>query len=98
MNPIYCSIRRNILFGLLWLSGWIPALILFITEKDIFTLEDKRELLSIVICYGAMSLLSFTFVVPIYALVCSIIACVYAFQHKSFKVPGVYQIAAAILK
>ena len=98
MNPTYCSIRRNVLFGILWIFGWIPALILLIVEKDVFDREDKRELISIIICSGAAAVLSFTFVVPLYAVVCSIIACVYAFQGKSFKVPGAYHIAAAILK
>ncbi|MBE6761987.1 MAG: hypothetical protein E7551_06830 [Ruminococcaceae bacterium] len=92
------NLSRNITFGLCWLLSWIPALIVWLVDKDNLDLEDKRELASIIICAIAGTVLSITFIVPLYVGVCGIIACVMAFMGKSFQIPGVYHIAAAIIK
>lgn len=92
------NLSRNITFGLCWLLGWIPALIVWLVDKDNLDLEDKRELASIIICAIAGTVLSLTVIVPLYVGVCGIIACVMAFMSKSFQIPGVYHIAAAIIK
>ena len=105
------NMERNVAFGLVWLAqlpfipfGWVLALVVFLIDKDRLTLEDKRELVSVFVCAVANiigMILSFVVigaVIPLYTLVCGIIACVYAFTHKSFHIPGAYQIAAAIIK
>ena len=92
------NLARNITFGLCWLLGWLPAVIVWIVDKDELDLEDKRELASMIICAVASIVLSLTFIVPMYIGVCQIIACVMAFMGKSFQIPGVYHIAKAIIK
>ena len=102
------SLTRNVTFGLCWLLGffsigaiglgWVAALVLLIIDKDVLDLEDKRELASIIICAAASTVLGVTGIVPLYIFVCSIIACVQAFTGKVFQIPGVYHIAAAIIK
>ena len=98
------NLARNITFGLSWLLqavfyiGWIPAVIVLILDKEVLDTEDKRELVSIIVCAVAGAVLSITCVVPLYVFVCTIIACIKAFMGKSFQIPGVYQIAKAIIK
>lgn len=92
------NLARNIAFGLCWLLGWIPAVIVWILDKEVLDTEDKRELVSIIVCQVAAVVLSITCVVPLYVGVCAIIACVKAFMGKSFQIPGVYHIAKAIIK
>ena len=90
------NLSRNITFGLCWLFGWIPAVIVWILDKEVLDVEDKRELASMIIC--AAGVLALTFIVPMYIGVCQIIACIMAFMGKSFQIPGVYHIAKAIIK
>lgn len=92
------NLARNITFGLCWFFGWLPAVIVWIVDKDILDVEDKRELASMIICIIAATVLALTFIVPMYIGVCQIIACVMAFMGKSFQIPGVYHIAKAIIK
>ena len=92
------NLARNIAFGLCWLLGWIPAVIVWILDKEVLDTEDKRELVSIIVCQVAAVVLSITCVVPLYVGVCAIIACIKAFMGKSFQIPGVYHIAKAIIK
>ena len=92
------NLSRNITFGLCWLLSWIPALIVWIVDKDNLDLEDKRELASIIICAIASTVLSLTFIVPLYVGICGLIAAIMAFTGKTFQIPGVYHIAAAIIK
>ena len=92
------KLDKNIAFGLCWLLGWIAALVLWLVDKDELDYDDKLELASIIIASVAGAVLSFTCVVPIYVGVCAIIACVKAFMGGSFQIPGVYQIAKAIIK
>ncbi|MBO5089481.1 MAG: hypothetical protein J6C27_01020 [Clostridia bacterium] len=92
------NLSRNITFGLCWLLSWIPALIVWIVDKDNLDLEDKRELASIIICAIASTVLSLTFIVPLYVGICGLIAAIMAFMGKTFQIPGVYHIAAAIIK
>ena len=92
------NLARNIAFGLCWLLGWIPAVIVWILDKEVLDTEDKRELVSIIVCQVAAVVLSWTCIAPIYVGVCAIIACVKAFMGKSFQIPGVYHIAKAIIK
>lgn len=91
-------LARNIAFGLCWLLGWIPAVIVWILDKEVLDTEDKRELVSIIVCQVAAVVLSITCVVPLYVGVCAIIACIKAFMGKTFQIPGVYHIAKAIIK
>ena len=98
------NLTRNIAFGLTWLLsaltsfGWIAAIVLLLIDKDVLDIEDKRELVSVIIVAALAYVLAITLIVPFAAWVCSIIACVMAFTAKPFKIPGVYQIAAAIIK
>ena len=98
------NLARNITFGLSWLlqavlgCGWIAAIVLLIVDKEVLDTEDKRELVSIIVCQVAAVVLSITCVVPLYVGVCAIIACIKAFMGKTFQIPGVYHIAKAIIK
>ena len=98
------NLARNMAFGLSWLLqillgwGWIAAIVMLIIDKDVLDVEDKRELVSIIIGMAASILLGLTIIVPLYVGVCQIIACVQAFMGKSFQIPGVYHIAKAIIK
>ena len=98
------NLTRNIAFGLTWLLyaltsfGWIAAIVLLLIDKDVLDIEDKRELVSVIIVAALACVLAITFIVPFAAWVCSIIACIQAFMGKSFQIPGVYHIAKAIIK
>ena len=98
------NLTRNVAFGLSWLlqavlgCGWIAAIVLLIVDKEVLDTEDKRELVSIIVCTVAAVVLSITCVVPLYVFVCTIIACIKAFMGKTFQIPGVYHIAKAIIK
>ena len=94
------NVERKVAFGIIWLAqalsfGWILALVSFFWDNNTADLEDKRELISCVAC-ALISLIPF--VGGIYVFVCSIIACVKAFQGSTFQVPGAYHIAKAIIK
>ena len=51
------NLARNITFGLSWLlqavlgCGWIAAIVLLIVDKEVLDTEDKRELVSIIVCF-----------------------------------------------
>ena len=104
------NLARNITFGLSWLlqavlgCGWIAAIVLLIVDKEVLELEDKRELVSIIVSAAITVVLHVLFILIIteianFALfVCVVIACVKAFMGKSFQIPGVYHIAKAIIK
>lgn len=98
------NLDRNLAFGLSWALqtlfywGWIAAIVLFIVDKETLDLEDRRELVSMIICAAAAVILSLTLLVPLYIWICQIIAAIKAFMGESFQIPGVYQIAAAIIK
>ncbi len=95
------SLSRNITFGLSWLLGWLPAVIVWLVDKDKLDLEDKRELASMIIAAVISYVCAATIIGGIISLaiaVCCIIAAIQAFMGKSFKIPGVYHIATAIIK
>ena len=69
-----------------------------ILDFKVLDLEEKRELVSVLVAWAVGMLLGVTVIVPIVVLVFAVIAAVNAFQGKSFKVPGAYHIAAAIIK
>lgn len=98
------NLTKKLTFGLTWLLavvfgwGWIAALVVLIVDKDKLDLEEKREMVEVIVCAVASIVLSFTVVVPLIIWVCSIIACVKAFTDKSFQIPGAYHIAKAIIK
>lgn len=100
----YLGMSRNAFFCLTWILmaltslGWIVALIVFLQEHGNMEVEFKRDLVSVFVSAIAAYVLSCTVIVPLYLFVCSIIAAVKAYQGGSFKIPGVYQIAAAIVK
>ena len=104
------TMSKNKAMGFTWLSsllgpaGWALALAILLTDKDHLDLEDQRSLISIFVCSMAQTvavMLSFLFipllVIP-YTLVCSIIACVFAFKGKNFKIPGIYQLVSVFVK
>ena len=94
------NVERKIGFGIIWLAqifgfGWVLALVSFFWDNKELGLEDKRELVACIITalFGIIP-----FIGGIYGFVCSIIACVKAFQGSTFNVPGAYHIAKAIIK
>ena len=95
------NLDKNVAFGLAWLPviGWIVSLVMFIMDKDVLDLEEKRELVSVFACAVVGAILSFTGIVPVVVAVVCLIKCIMAFLNKpSFQVPGAYHIAAAIIK
>ena len=97
------GMEKKVAFGLIWLLqaifgiGWIVAIIVLVAEKTI-DIEEKREMVSVIVLAALSAILSLTFIVPLVACIFAIIACVKAFQGGSWKVPAAYQIAAAIIK
>ncbi len=100
----YLGMSKNVFLCLTWVLtavlglGWITALIVFLQDREGMDVEFKRELVSVFVAAIACLVLSCTFIVPIYVFICSIIAAVKAYKGGTFKIPGVYQIAAAIIK
>jgi hypothetical protein len=93
------NLDKNVGFGLAWLFAWISALIMFIMDKDTLDLEEKRELVSIFVCSVAAVVLSFTGIVPVAISIVCLVNAILGFVGKgTFKVPGAYHIAAAIIK
>ena len=94
------NLAKNITMGLSWIPGigWILALVSFIMDGKELDVEEKREFVSIFVCAVVAGVLGITAIVPIVVAVFQIIALINAFQGKSFKVPGAYHIAAAIIK
>ena len=91
------SLDKNVVMGLSWLI-WIFGLVSLILDFKVLDLEEKRELVSVLVAWAVGMLLGVTVIVPIVVFVFAVIAAVNAFQGKSFKVPGAYHIAAAIIK
>ena len=91
------NLNKNIVMGLSWLV-WLFGLIAFIIDFKTLDVEEKREFVSIFVCAVVASVLSITVIVPLVVVVFAIIAAINAFMGKSFKVPGAYHIAAAIIK
>lgn len=97
------NMDKKLVMGLSWLIpvfflGPIFGLVAFIMDFKVLDVEEKREFVSIFVCAVVAMVLGFTFIVPIAVAVFAIIAAVNAFQGKSFKVPGAYHLAAAIIK
>lgn len=95
------NMEKNIAYGLCWLPfiGWIISLVMFIMDKDTLDLEEKRELVSIFVCSVAAVVLSFTGIVPVAISIVCLVNAILGFVGKgTFKVPGAYHIAAAIIK
>ena len=94
------SVDKNVVMGLSWLFG-IFALVAFIVDFKTLDLEEKREFVSILVCWAVTIVLVCTVALSFLSLVVfvfAIIAAINAFQGKSFKVPGAYHLAAAIIK
>ncbi len=91
------KLDKNIVMGLSWLI-YVFGLVTFIIDFKTLDVEEKREFVSLFVCWAASCIFAVTFIVPAYVGVCSIIACIMSFMGKSFKVPGAYQIAKAIIK
>lgn len=91
------KLDKNIVMGLSWIC-WIFALIAFLIDFKTLDLEEKREFVSIFICVAVSIVLGISVLVPIVILVFAVIAAINAFMGKSFKVPGAYHLAAAIIK
>lgn len=94
------NLDKNIVMGLSWIV-WVFGLVAFIIDFKTLDVEEKREFVSIFACVVAGTVLACTVigvVVSVVIAVFMIIACVNAFMGKSFKVPGAYHLAAAIIK
>lgn len=94
------NLNKNIVMGLSWL---IPlfGLIAFIIDFKNLDVDEKREFVSLFACCLIAGICAVTIigvVVSIAVWVCVIIAAINAFMGKTFKVPGAYQIASAIIK
>ena len=92
------NLNKNITMGLAWLIP-IFAIVAFIIDFKTLDVEEKRAFVSIFACCVIAGVLSLTIIVPIVVCVFVIIAAIKAFMGDySFKVPGAYHIAAAIIK
>ena len=94
------NMDKNVAMGLSWIPfiGWMFALVVFILDLKTLDVEEKREFVSIFVCTAVAMLLGFTVIVPIAVTVIEVIALINAFQGKTFRVPGAYHLAAAIIK
>ena len=94
------KLDKNIVMGLSWLV-WIFGLVAFIIDFKELDVEEKREFVSIFVCVAVATILACTVIGAVVSVVIGvfmIIALVNAFMGKSFKVPGAYHLAAAIIK
>lgn len=93
------NINKNIVMGLSWIPFlWLLGLIAFIVDFKTLDVEEKREFVSIFVCAAVSIVLGITIIVPVVVSVFMIIAAINAFMGKTFKVPGAYHLAAAIIK
>ena len=93
------KLDKNVAWGLAWLLNWVGALITFILDKDTLTVEEKRELVTIIETPIVVCLLFWTIIVPVAMAVLCILNAIFAFMGKNtIKIPGLYHIAAAIIK
>ena len=100
MEKKYLS--KNAMFGLCWLCGWVPALVLFLTEKDTLELEEKQNLVAVFVAQALMIVIN---IIPVVGQILSIaiavlmIVCgIMTILGKGFEIPGVSHIAKAIIK
>lgn len=94
------NLDKKIVMGLGWLIP-IVAIVSFIIDFKELDLEEKRTFVSIFascVIAGVLACTIIGVVVTLAVAVCMIIAAINAFMGKTFKVPGAYQIAAAIIK
>ena len=95
------NLNKNITMGLAWLIP-IFAIVAFIIDFKTLDVEEKRAYVSIFACCVIAGVLACTIIGIVVSLVVSvfmIIAAIKAFMGDySFKVPGAYHIAAAIIK
>ena len=101
------NLTRKLCFGLSWflniaVIGWILALFTLIVDKKELSLEDRRELVSVIASSALRVVIN---VIPVIGqiaslvfLVFEIIAGVKALKGETFQVPGAYHIAVAIIK
>ena len=94
------SMDKKIVMGLSWIPciGWMFGLVAFILDLKTLDVEEKREFVSIFVCAAVSIVLGITIIVPVVVSVFMIIAAINAFMGKTFKVPGAYHLAAAIIK
>lgn len=91
------KVNKNIVMGLSWLIP-IFGVIAFIIDFKNLDVEEKREFVSIFVCAVVVAVLAISVIVPIVVFVFMVIAAINAFMGKTFKVPGAYHLAAAIIK
>ena len=93
------NLDKNVAFGLAWLLNYVGALILLIVDWNTLDVEEKRELVMIVETPIVVFALFWTIIVPAAMAVVCILNIIFAFIGKPIiKIPGLYQIAAAIIK
>ena len=95
------KLDKNITMGISWLIPIFAIVACIIDFKDL-DVEEKRAFVSIFACCAIAFVCACTIIGSVVSLAVSvfmIIAAIKAFMGDySFKVPGAYQIAAAIIK
>ena len=95
------KLDKNITMGISWLIPIFGIVACIIDFKDL-DLEEKRAFVSIFACCAIAFICACTIIGSVVSLavsVCMIISAIKAFMGDySFKVPGAYHIAAAIIK
>ena len=91
------ALDKKIVVGLGWLIPVVALVSLIIDFKEL-DVEEKRTFVSVLVACVIAGVLGITIIVPAAVFVCAVIAAINAFMGKTFKVPGAYQIAAAIIK
>ena len=101
------NLSKKITFGLTWLLqvlfdfGWILALVVFFVDKDKLDVEEKREMMSVVMLAALSFVCGLTIIGAVASIVFwvfALIACIKAFTGKSFKAPGAYHLAKLFIK
>ncbi len=94
------SLNKNIVMGLSYI---IPlfGIIAFIIDFKTLDVEEKRDFVTIIVACVIATVVAFTLIGMLLSGVIGvlmIVAGIMAFMGKSFKIPGAYHIAKAIIK
>jgi uncharacterized Tic20 family protein len=98
------KVEKNLFFTLSYALtcitgiGAILAIVSLIMDKAQLEVEEKRELVSMIVTLVLVWLFVWTAIVPVAAVVLTLIAAFKAHKGETFTIPGAYHIAKLIIK
>ena len=85
------NLNKNIAFGLAWLV-WPLAVVMLILDKEVLEREEKKELITALVCSAASCIVGLVFIV-------NVIEAIKTFTNKeTFEVPLASKLAEKFLK